>query len=355
VTQDDGAVTAGVPGLGEDGRVERVVGEHVSPAVLPGQRSGPADPPPFRHAAAVVDSPETLVAAALPFLDAGLRAGELVALTCRPETVELLCAELGERGRRVETDPALSLLGARAPDAIGQARRLLARAADQGSGRLRILSEVDFGDSPAGWREGQRFESACNTFMRAAAVSTLCLYDRRRLPGPVVDSVAHTHPELASGDTWAVSPAFQEPRSYVAALPVPREPVEHTDPVLAVDDAPALAPLRHRIGAALTAVVPDREQREDLHLATSEVAANAFRHGTRPVSARIWTDGTTVVCTITDSGRSFSDPLAGFQPAHGDDLSRGGMGLWLARKLWDVVDLLPGPDGFTVRLTGRLR
>jgi anti-sigma regulatory factor (Ser/Thr protein kinase) len=335
--------------------VERVVGEQVSPAALPDQRSGPPDSPRFRHGAVVVDSGTALVAAALPFLDAGLRAGDLVALTCRPGTVELLCAELGEPGRRVESDPALSLLGARAPDAFGRARRLLGRAAGQGSGRLRILSEVDFGDSTAGWREGQRFESVCNTLMRGAAVSTLCLYDRRRLPGPVVDSVAHTHPELVQGDSWAVSPAFQEPRSYVAALPVPREPVEDAEPVLAIDDAPQLAGLRHRIGDALTALVPDREQREDLHLATSEVAANAFRHGTRPVSARIWSDGTTVVCTVTDSGRSFSDLLAGFQPAHGDDLSRGGMGLWLARKLWDVVDLLPGPDGFTVRLTTRLR
>jgi anti-sigma regulatory factor (Ser/Thr protein kinase) len=335
--------------------VERVVGEHVSPAVVPDQRSGPPEPPRFRHGAAVVDSPSALAAVALPFLEAGLRGGDLVALTCRPETVETLCAELGEAGRRVETDPALSLLGARAPDALGRARRLLARAAGQGSGRVRILSEVDFGDTPSGWREGQRFEAACNDFMRDAAVSTLCVYDRRRLPGQVVDSAAHTHPELVRGDAWAASPAFQDPQSYVAALPVAREPVEDTEPVLAVDDAPALASLRHRIGDVLTELVSDREQREDLHLATSEVAANAFRHGARPISARIWTDGTTVVCTVTDSGRSFGDPLAGFRPAHGDDLSRGGMGLWLARKLWDVVDLLPGPDGFTVRLTTRLR
>jgi hypothetical protein len=42
-------------------------------------------------------------------------------------------------------------------------------------------------------------------------------------------------------------------------------------------------------------------------------------------------------------------------PAHGLDLSRGGMGLWLARKLWDHVDVLPGPAGLSVRLSTRLR
>jgi anti-sigma regulatory factor (Ser/Thr protein kinase) len=125
--------------------------------------------------------------------------------------------------------------------------------------------------------------------------------------------------------------------------------------VLAVDDVPSLVSLRHAIGQVLAARVPDRDQREELHLAAAEVAANAFRHGVRPVSVRMWTDGDRLVCAITDSGHSFADPLAGFRPAHGTDLGRGGMGLWLARKLWDSVDLLPGPDGLTVRLSTRLR
>jgi anti-sigma regulatory factor (Ser/Thr protein kinase) len=101
--------------------------------------------------------------------------------------------------------------------------------------------------------------------------------------------------------------------------------------------------------------VSDPEQREDLRLAASEIAANAFRHGRRPVSARVWADRRRMVCEITDSGTSFDDPFAGFLPAHGPDLGRGGMGLWLARKLWDHVDLLPGPDGLTVRLSSPLR
>jgi anti-sigma regulatory factor (Ser/Thr protein kinase) len=118
-----------------------------------------------------------------------------------------------------------------------------------------------------------------------------------------------------------------------------------------VDDARALAPLRHQLAAVLGAHVPDRDRGQDLHLAVSEIAANAFRHGTPPVSARVWVDDERVVCTITDRGRGYRDLLAGFQPAHGSDLSRGGMGLWLARKLWDHVDLLPGPAGLTVRLS----
>jgi anti-sigma regulatory factor (Ser/Thr protein kinase) len=122
-----------------------------------------------------------------------------------------------------------------------------------------------------------------------------------------------------------------------------------------VTDAPTLVGLRRQLGAVLAARVRDRDQREDLHLGASEIAANAFRHGIRPVSAQVWADGDRLVCVITDHGTDGADPFLGFAPAHGLDLSHGGMGLWLARKLWDHVDLLPGPEGLTVRLSTRLR
>ena len=113
--------------------------------------------------------------------------------------------------------------------------------------------------------------------------------------------------------------------------------------------------IRDRLGAVIASLVDDSDQQEDLHLGASEIAANAFRHGTRPVSARVWADGDRIICVISDRGTSYNDPLSGFTPAHGLDLSHGGMGLWLARKLWDHVDVLPAPHGLSVRLSTRLR
>jgi anti-sigma regulatory factor (Ser/Thr protein kinase) len=313
---------------------------------------GPAD---GGHAAAVVESDAELLAAALPFLDAGLRGGDLVALACSAETVERISAELGARAERLVCDPRISLLGSRAPDALTLCRRYLEQATSTGSGKLRVLSEIDFGTSAAEWREGQRYESVYNRLMGAAPVAAVCLYDRRRLSDSVLASAAATHPELLHGADWSVSRRFQDPDTYVPSLPLPREPVEDGEPVYSITDAPSLVTLRRQLHAVLTARVPDEEQREDLHLGVSEIAANAFRHGVRPVSARVWADGGRLICVITDAGTGYSDPLSGFMPAHGLDLSHGGMGLWLARKLWDHVDLLPGPDGLTVRLNAALR
>ena len=356
MTHTDSSIGPGCrPGEGE-GLVDGAATDWTSAAAARrGQPAGAHGSAPGGHGAAVVSSDAGLLEVALPFLDAGLRAGDLVALSCPPETVELISRALGERAGTIESAPAMSLLGARAPDALTMCRRYLERAASTGSGRLRVLAEVDFGSSPADWREGQRFESVYNRLMAGLPVSAVCLYDTRRLPSSVVESAAATHTELVHGATWTPNPRFQDPGTYVPSLPLPREPVEDGEPVFAVDDAVSLPYLRRSLGAVLTARVRDPEQREDLHLGASEIAANAFRHGVRPVSARVWADGDRLICVISDRGTSYADPFSGFAPARGLDLSAGGMGLWLARKLWDHVDLVPGPDGLTVRLSTRLR
>jgi anti-sigma regulatory factor (Ser/Thr protein kinase) len=334
--------------------VNRTAGEDAPHARLSSRRrTRPAQGWP--HVAAIVASDDELLAAALPYLDEGLRAGDLTVLSCSPRTQELVRRALGGRAEGLTVDPRLSLWNTRPPDALASVRELLVRAAEIGSGRMRLLGEVPFGADPRARREGERWEAAINRLLAGQPMAALCLFDSRHLPADVLAAARATHNELVVEGRRAPNGHFRDPADYLSRLPTPREPAEDLPPVLAADDAPTLAGLRRQLTAALDAAVRDREQFEDLHLAVSEVAANAFRHGVRPVSARLWADGVMLVCTITDRGRGFSDPMAGFQPAHGDDLARGGMGLWLARKLCDHVDLLPGPEGFTVRLSTRLR
>ncbi|TYP86548.1 sensor histidine kinase [Blastococcus xanthinilyticus] len=319
-------------------------------------RSRSACPDGLRsHRAAVIGSDDELLAGVLPYAEEGLRRGDLVVLSCPPETAELIGGALGERARAVESDPRLCLLGSNVPDSITATGELVERAGGAGSGALRVVGQVQFGAEARNWREGLRYESAVNDLLVAQPVAALCLFDRRVLPAEVVAGAAATHPELQSGSRSYPSPAYQDPVEFVRTLPLPREAIEDGAPRFAVDASPSLVALRHALRAALAACVPDENQSADLQFAVSEIAANAFRHGAPPISARLWADPERVVCTVTDRGRGFDEPFAGFRPAHGEDLSRGGMGLWLARKLWDHVDLLPAGPGLTVRLSTRLR
>lgn len=307
-----------------------------------------------RHLAAVIGSDHDLLATVLPHLDEGLRSGDLVVLSCPAETAALINGALGERAGAVESDSRLCFLDP-VPDSVAEAEQLAQRAQSTGSGRLTFVGQLRFGPQPRNWREGLRYEAVVNDLLAAQPVSVLCLFDRRELSAEVLAGAAATHPEMCSAGRSYRSPAYQEAAEFVRRLPLPREPMEDAEPLFAVDAAPSLLALRRALRAAVDGCVPDADQSTDLQFAVSEIAANAFRHGAPPVSARLWVSGDRLVCTVTDRGRGLDLPFAGFRPAHGPDLSRGGMGLWLARKLWDHVDLLPGEPGLTVRLSTRLR
>lgn len=318
-------------------------------------RDGVPPPPPssfvgLLHSAVVVPSRQAVLDAATAFVAEGLAAGDLTVLATAPSTAEEIRRRFGPRGAELEDDGRIGLLGARAPDGVAATRRLAERASATGSGRVRILAEPQFAGTAEGCREGVRYEAASNDVLAAVPVTALCVYDRTAFPEVVLDAVSAVHPVLLSGGEHRPNPRFEDPRTYLRRLPVPREPVEERQPLFALDAGSRLPTMRHAVKAVLDERVADEEQRADLYLAISEVLANAFRHGGRPVSARLWGDDRRMVCTVTDGGHSFDDPLAGFAPAHGDDLTRGGMGLWLARKLWDSVDLTLGPHGLTVRL-----
>ncbi|MGY1601880.1 anti-sigma factor RsbA family regulatory protein [Geodermatophilus sp. SYSU D00815] len=324
----------------------------VGPAVDHADPSGGGG---FRHGAAVFDSDTALLEVAVPFVEDGLASGELVVISCTEESAELVLRALGPAGRDVPVDRGLVPDGTSGPDVFTHLRQYTVRAGLDGASRVRVLAEVPATDEPRQVREEKRIEAAVNRVAAELPLTNLCVYDSRRLPAELVDSARSTHPHLVSGAAWTPNGAYLDPAEYVRALPTPREPLEDTPALVVVDDAPSLPELRHRLTGALPGLVRDEEQLEDLRLGISEVAANAFRHGRRPVSGRLYADRDRLVCAITDSGTSFEGTLAGFIPAHGFDLGRGGMGLWLARKLFDHVDLLPGPTGLTVRLSTALR
>jgi len=305
-----------------------------------------ADTAEHQHDLVVVDTDDQLLTVASAVLAEGRAGGDLVHASLPGWLVD----ELGPANPGVRLEPVEDVTWQREPDLIMSIRKAAAESAPR---RLRLLGMVTAPEARS-WDERRRCEAITNLAYRGSAVSILCVYDRRTAPAPAIAAALATHPHLRTGDGRQVNPDYRDPRVFLDGLAAPDEPLQRTPPVLAVDVAPSLPQLRHQIRAALRGRAGNEDVEEDFHLAISEIAANAFRHGTPPVSARLWAAPDRLICTITDAGTGYRDATAGYQPAHGEDLSRGGMGLWLARKLCDHVDLVSGPEGLTVRLVTAL-
>ncbi|GHE07088.1 hypothetical protein GCM10011381_01780 [Klenkia taihuensis] len=216
------------------------------------------------------------------------------------------------------------------------------------------MGETDYGTAPADWREWQAYEAVINDAFAPFPLWGLCVFDAA-LPEPVLASVQRTHPQLVTTSGRSANADFADPATYLRALPVPDEPLEDTPPLLVDDDISDYAGLRHAVRGLLGSLAGPREVLEDFLLAVDEMTSNAVRHGRPPAGLRLWVGDDRVVCTIRDSGTGLDDPFAGYGPAHGEDLSHGGMGLWLARQLCDHVVIRRDDHGVRVRLSTSLR
>ena len=305
----------------------------------------------YIHDALLYGSDEEFCSDAVPFLRAGLDADETAIVLCTDRPAALLTAALGG-DRRVRFLPTAEVYG-RTPQAILAYQHLLEEELAAGARRIRVLGKVMDPDRPSSWTERLRYEAVINRALMPYPVWAVCLYDTRYLPRDVLAAVELTHPNLRTATARAANPHYLDPAEFLRRLPDRGpDPVEATAPTLAVDDLTDLRQLRHQLGAAVAASALPADITSEFVFAVGEVTTNAIRHGQPPVRVRAWVTPNRLSCTVTDSGPGIDDPFAGYVPAHTDP-SRGGLGLWLARRLCDEVDLRRTPEGFTVRLAAR--
>jgi anti-sigma regulatory factor (Ser/Thr protein kinase) len=315
------------------------------------------------HRALIGASDEELVDGAVAFVCAGLDAGESVVLACTDPTTELLQKALADRPQVHWADWG-DVYGSGPAAAITAVRRLGEGHRTPDSPVVRVVLEPFAGPDRDTWREWLRYDAVLDHQLEEAEVLgeeplvVLCLCDTRRLPAPLVDGARATHPLLQADGREEPNPDHVEAGEYLMSLPVPPEPLEATTPLVRADSVRDLRGLRRDLAVrAADAGLPAGSEPalEDFLLAVDEMTTNALRHGRPPVDLRLWVDEKQLVCTVTDRGAGLQDPFIGYGPAHGDDLSLGGMGLWLARQLCDHVDITVTGDGVRVRLTTVLR
>jgi anti-sigma regulatory factor (Ser/Thr protein kinase) len=306
-----------------------------------------------RHHALFYDSTDALLTAAVPFLRAGLDAGEAAVLVCRRDRNALLADALGDHPRLTIVDQAD--VYTRTGNAMAMYRRMMRRHIAAHTYRVRVVGEVAFGTDPSTWAEWIRFEAVVNAALAPYPLSSVCAYDTCALPEPVLTGARHTHPLLLTSTTERPNPDYVAPVPFLRrCTTVEPDPLQTTAPTHAFDDLTdpnQIADVRHQLGTTAFLSAMPAQTRSDLVAAVAEVAANGLIHGRPPVRVRIWLTPTRVLCTVTDHGPGFDDPLAGYPPRYTSNPHHAGAGLWLARQTCDRLDMTTTPDGFTVRLS----
>lgn len=308
----------------------------------------------FRHQAVLYDSVDGLASAVTPSLREALSRADPVVVIMNRDNAELMRAalqrsglgELAEQLEWLDSSPWERRLGERF-DAV---LTLLAdRSAEGRPGRI-VHDQAPGEGLPGTLREYLRYEAITNVAFAGFATPLLCLWDRRRHSAASLESVCRTHPQLIEDGGAVDSPRYVDPEDYLAEgdrtlqlLPPGMAEIHYELAALT-----ALSGLRSSLQRWARGWGMTREAGEDLAMAVHEVAVNAIEYGVAPAEATAWREPAGLVCEVSDAGTGPSGPLAGYmRPPTGQTRGRG---LWLARRLADLVEVSKYPPGNRVRL-----
>jgi anti-sigma regulatory factor (Ser/Thr protein kinase) len=290
----------------------------------------------YRHHALIYTSADELLAAAVPFLRAGLTRGEPAFLACRDELNTRLAEAL-------DTDPRITFLPRagiyrRTAGAVAAYQRLVRRELDGGARRVRVVREVHHGGDQTAWADWGLFEAVCNAALGPYPLSGVCAYDRRVLPEAIVSQAVRTHPQFLSPDGARQNDEYIQPACYLRDFGPERHDEDHQEdgaqPAyerVRLTRTREVAGLRAELLSTLIGAGVANEDTLEFVVAVHEVATNGLRHGVPPVSVQLWISRARLTCTVTDCGCGFDDPLVGYITDCGEPSRTNTTGLWLAR------------------------
>ena len=303
----------------------------------------------FRHIALLYSGERAFLDATSAFIRDGIAAGEPTLVVVSAPKIDLLRDALAEDADRVFFAD-MADVGAN-PGAIISAWDDFVREALADSPRVRGIGEPAYpGRSDDELTECHHHEALLNlAFADAPGFWLLCPYDVDALPPVALDSACQTHPYLQEDGILRPSSVYRGDE--LARAPF-EEPLDAPPPG-AYDvgfDRDALGAVRAFVGelAADAGIVGAR--RDDLLLAVSELATNSVRHGGGDGVLRVWHDGDSLVCEVTDRGR-IEPPLAGRRRPQPGGMN--GYGLWLVNQVCDLVQVRVRGGGTVVRMRMR--
>lgn len=299
----------------------------------------------LRHEALFYAGAEELLAATVPFVEAGAAAGERVLLLLPPASRELLEPALAHLagGGAVSFEP-IEEVGRNPARLIPAWRELADRAAAEGRGLRGVGEPIWPGRDAAELEECRRHEELLGlAFAERPEWPLLCLYDAANLDLETLAAARRAHPAPRPGAAARRPP---QPAAVFAGGLAPGPP----EAAALAFDAGELGAVRGAVAAMAAAVGLAPERAELLVLAANEVATNSVRHGGGSGELRLWLDDGAAICEVRDRGR-FTDPLVGRRRPRPDQ--DGSRGLWIANQVCDLVQIRSTPAGSTVRLRMR--
>jgi anti-sigma regulatory factor (Ser/Thr protein kinase) len=293
----------------------------------------------FVHPALFYSGAAEYLAGCVPFVRAGLTAGEPVAIAVPPQNLAMLAGELGADAGQVRFLDMMQV--GRNPGRIIPGV-LRAFADEHADGRVRIIGEPIWpGRTELEYPACAQHEALINHAFAGRDVTILCPYDVAGLDRSVVRDAAATHPVLIAGDREWASDDFR-PDDIVARYnePLPEPPPGAPSRRF---DVEGLLGLRRFVVAESSRLGLSADRRDDLELMVNELATNAVRHGGGEGVLRIWDAGPAGLACEVESGGRIEDPLSGRIPVGLDD--DHGRGLLLINLLADLVRVHTGPQG----------
>jgi anti-sigma regulatory factor (Ser/Thr protein kinase) len=302
---------------------------------------------PFRHPALFYRGMDEYLAGTLPFIEAGLAAGEPVAVAVPGAQLEALRAGLGDAAPRVRLIDMTR--AGRNPGRILPGVLFAFADEHRDAEFVRIIGEpIWAGRTAAEYPACVQHEALINHAFAGRSAEILCPYDVAALPDDVLEDAERTHPTLIDAAGTRTSDRYSPDdviADYNRALPAP--PAVSTLLV----DAPTLAQARAFALAEAKLAGLEGERADDFELAVNELVTNSIEHARSLGALRVWVEDGHLVGEVSDTG-TLGDLLAGRRPAPPEQ-SRG-RGLLLVNHLADLVRIHRSDGGTTIRIYMKL-
>ncbi len=302
----------------------------------------------FQHDALFYAGTAEFVDRTASFIDDSVALREPILVVVSAEKIELLRGRLGGEPDGVRFVDMVEI-GQNPARIIPAWREFVEEQAPSG-GRFRGIGEPIWAERSASELiECERHEALLNlAFADGPAWWLACPYDTGSLAPSVLEEAKRNHPNLVDGDQRRESQTYRGLGDVASPFDEPLPEPTGTPVRFAFGaDAEPLSVVRGRVGDAASAFGLDPTRAGDLVLIVNEVATNSMRHGGGSGVFRIWEEGSSLICEVSDAGR-IEDPLVGRGRPSTDRGS--GFGLWLANQLCDLVQIRTFPTGSVVRL-----